>query len=671
MNKRLIINKLRFHVSTIAKNTYGATVVFEPKGLNIIWGPNSVGKTSIITGIIYGLGAEKGLGIFSSSQNPFKPEFREKINNEEIQQSCLFLDISNGERTISIFRYIKGGDIDIVAIKEDNETEYSKRFIVNGEGVFSESGFQTYLFEFLGFSKVSVPTYEDKEARLYFENILPLFFVEQRAGWSQIQARQVTRFGIRDVKKISFEYLMGLDKFKKHIEELYKKMKEAELKEYKRKLTDRENNIFIESNGEKKDNKLFVLTKEQGQIFIDDYISYLKSKYECNSKNINKITSLNDGYEEENKQLRSQIGVLEIQLRKIKSKIDQTNIEIQGYNTYLDRIRTNKYKNKQLKKLLEIPVEFNISMCPVCGLPIDSEKEEENDCILCHRHPTKKKVISTPDENLLFLEDEESTFIKAINQKEFDKQKFIVEKERIKSILYERQEQLTHQTKTYAGADFEKMRIQILKVDSLYKEYDRYRKIKEKWDNLDKEGALRKIISTLEEEISGYTEKISTYEQSEEDKKIEEVIKKHIKNNLNLLGLFKHDKKLISRILINEKDDYGPFLLDQDIYNISSSSDNIRIIFCYYLALLQTSMELKTQTNILFPNILILDEPKQQNLDGESLNSGIRIIENMNPNEYQAILTTYSENPTDYKYLKKYITYEMKNSDDYLLKKIK
>jgi hypothetical protein len=60
-------------------------------------------------------------------------------------------------------------------------------------------------------------------------------------------------------------------------------------------------------------------------------------------------------------------------------------------------------------------------------------------------------------------------------------------------------------------------------------------------------------------------------------------------------------------------DFYTPYLDSFDIYNISSSSDNVRIILSYYMALLQASIKLKEKTNIRFPNLLILDEPKQQN----------------------------------------------------------
>ena len=63
----LKINNLTYNILTFQGNQFGADIPFKD-GLNIVFGPNSVGKTSIVTGIVYGLGAEKGLGIFKTAQ---------------------------------------------------------------------------------------------------------------------------------------------------------------------------------------------------------------------------------------------------------------------------------------------------------------------------------------------------------------------------------------------------------------------------------------------------------------------------------------------------------------------------------------------------------------------------------------------------------------------------
>jgi hypothetical protein len=659
--RNLIINRLKYTVEAGA-DKYGADISFK-KGLNIIYGPNSVGKTSIITGIIYGLGAEKGLGIFKSLQNPFKPEFYESIDGKAITRSYLNLEISNGDKVISIFRYIKGGDINIVAVKDESDYQYVEKLIIAGEGVFSENGFQNFLFNFLELNQVDLPTYDQKLSKLYFENILPLFFVEQRAGWSQIQARQVTRYNIKDVKKVAFEYLMGLDRFKLHLIELEKKELENLLKKNKDILKEKEENLFILANAEKSENILIVNTKNIGKASIYDYISYLEEKYKSESLTINQLTSQNKDFEDSNLTIRNSLKRLDFEYRKLNERIEKINTELDGYVNYLERIQKNKYKNKQLKKIQELPSELNIKICPICENTLKTSNE--NECALCHSDVNKK--ISSPEQNLVFLEDEENTFKKVINQRTLDRRKIIEQVDNLKEKINDYEKQLEHQTKTYAGKEFERLRTKILEVDSIHKDKEKYSRLAVRWEDLK---PLRLEIEKQDEKYEELKKEIKNYSQTESDITTLNTIKTNIQDNVRELGLFKSNRGLINNIKLDEQDNYSPYLEDFDIYNISSSSDNIRIILSFYLSLLQTSVKLVQNKKIQFPNLLILDEPKQQNLDNDSLLNCISVIEKIPANETQVILTTYSDIKKDKTRFQKYIIHEMTSSTDYLLKKI-
>lgn len=666
--RKLKINKLIYKITTVNDNVYGATIPFKD-GLNIVYGPNSVGKTSIVTGLIYGLGSEKGLGIFKSVQNPFKPEFYQSINGERIKKSFLLLEIFNGSKTVTIFRYITGGDINIVAVKNciaDNffKTEELEKYIVVGEGVFSENGFQNFLFNFLNLKPVEVPTYDQKYSKLYFENILPLFFVEQRAGWSQIQARQVVRYNIKDVKKVAFEYLFGLDRFNLHLSELQLKEIDIQLKKSINELSGKEENLLIIANAEKIDEILLIDTKFIGKASIYDYIKYLKEKYKIESDLINNVSSQNKEYEDSNLKLRDSLKRLDYEYRFRTTQIEKITLEIEGYKNYLDRIQSNKYKNKQLKKIQEFAIELNIKTCPVCEANLSHSNLEE--CFLCHSDLNKK--ISSPEQNLVFLEDEESTFKKVISQRNLDRKKVIEDRNNIKDKISSYETQLDHQTNTYAGKEFAILRQRILDADATFKEMEKYSRIEIRWKDIE---PLRLLIKKLQSKYDALKLIIDAHNQTERDIKILNTIRNFIHLNVKDLGLFKGNQKMISDIRLDSNDNYSPYLDNFDIYNISSSSDNIRIILSYYLALLQTSIKLKADNEIKYPNILILDEPKQQNLDNDSLINCINTISKISPAEGQIILTTYSELPEDKEKFKEHIIYEMKNKKDYLLKKIK
>jgi DNA repair exonuclease SbcCD ATPase subunit len=664
---RLIINKLVYNIQTEEGGRYGAEIPFKA-GLNIIYGPNSVGKTSIVTGIVYGLGAEKGLGIFKTIQNPFKPEFYKAIDGKTVKTSYLLLEISNGEDVVTIFRYIKGTDIAIAAVKpcvaaDFFKTEHSEKYIVAGEGVFSENGFQSFLFNFIGLRQVELPTYDQKFSKLYFENILPLFFVEQRAGWSQIQARQVIRYNIKDVKKVAFEYLFGLDRFKLHLLEIEIKDIEGQLKKLKDELIQKEENLLIIANAEKNDMMLLINTNQIGKAGIYDYINYLKERYQAETKFINELSSNNKEFEDSNSRIRDLLKSLDFQYRKASERVDKISAEIAGYENYLDRIQANKYKNKQLKKIREFSTELNIKTCPVCEAQLLGS--EDGHCILCHTDLSKK--ISTPDQNLEFLEDEENTFKKVIAQRLLDRRKLFEQRSVLKDRISELETQLEHQTTTYAGKEFAQLRERILAADAVHKDMEKYTRIAVRWEDL---VPLRSKIKIAQSNYDKLKEDINKYVQTKDDNLIIETVKKFIQANVTSLGLFKGNKDLIDNIKLDSTDNYTPYLDNFDIYNISSSSDNIRIILSYYLALLQTSIKHKALKKIQYPNVLILDEPKQQNLDNDSLVDCIAVIETIPANESQVILTTYSELPSDREKFSAHIIYEMKNKTDYLLKPI-
>ncbi len=52
---------------------------------------------------------------------------------------------------------------------------------------------------------------DGSEGPLYLECLFPYFFVEQKHGWSGVQARIPTYLGIQDVSKRSAEFILDLD----------------------------------------------------------------------------------------------------------------------------------------------------------------------------------------------------------------------------------------------------------------------------------------------------------------------------------------------------------------------------------------------------------------------------------------------------------------------------
>src|SRR4051812_2660268 len=92
------------------------------------------------------------------------------------------------------------------------EGQYTQRdFFVRDPGAAQrEAGFHRFLAEFIGWDLPTVSRFDGSETQLYLETIFPLFYVEQKAGWSAMPAAFPTYFQIRDVGRRAVEFLMGL-----------------------------------------------------------------------------------------------------------------------------------------------------------------------------------------------------------------------------------------------------------------------------------------------------------------------------------------------------------------------------------------------------------------------------------------------------------------------------
>jgi len=661
--RNLFVNRLKYLIKCEDNSNYGADVKFE-KGVNIIYGPNSVGKSSIIIGIVYGLGMEKSLGIFKSSQNPFKPEFYDKIDNKKIIDSELFLEISNGRRIVTLNRKIVG-HTETCILNECSMNDFSKsrgvKLIADGDGVMSENGLQKYIFDFLNWEIVEVPKYEGKPSKLYLENLAPLFFVEQNAGWSEIQDRQVTRYGIKDIKKIAFEYLMGLDKFDIHLVELNQRELKEKINSIELDLKNKEENLMVLGNASNDDNNnLFIEHSKFGKLHIDNLIQELKKDLTEKIEMKEVLDKTKDKAKSFENKSRDKLREITHHRRVASEKVNSLIREISSYNNYLKNIETNRLKNIQLKKINESLSNINVGTCPICESKLSNT--EEGYCHLCKENISK---ISTPGENISFLEDERASFKMILQKKELELDKAKQRLKELKETEREYTEKLNFQLQTYYGEDLQKIREMQSEADSIQNEIQKYKTIKNQWENLE---SIRVRIKDYIEEENELKEQIRRYRQSTTDKTILDGILNNLKRNVSKLRLFKYKPELASELKLDRNYNYTPYLENYDLYNISSSSGIIRIILSYYISLLQTSVKIDVD-KIRFPNLLIFDEPKQQNLDETDFENFIEIIEQIPSDTSQVILTTFNENRNRDK-IEKYIRYEMKSSDDYLIKKL-
>ena len=225
----LRLRHLRMRAMTSA-GPYGTDIGFG-QGLNVIWADNTKGKSTCMQGMLYALGLEKMLS--PRREVPLPHAMTAFLKNDDettatVLESSVSLEIQNGAGSIvTVHRPVKRLGVDSRLITVDfgpTLTDPSARpeqrnfFVLDPGAAQREDGFHRFLEDFLGWQLPHVRRYDLPEGKLYLETIFPLFWVEQKVGWSAIPAAIPTYLKIREVQKRAVEFIMDLDIHKLELE---------------------------------------------------------------------------------------------------------------------------------------------------------------------------------------------------------------------------------------------------------------------------------------------------------------------------------------------------------------------------------------------------------------------------------------------------------------------
>lgn len=257
----LRLRHLRLRALT-SEGIYGTDIGFGP-GLNVIWADNTKGKSTCMQGMIYALGLERMLSPKREVPLPhamtsyLREDDESRVN---VLESNVSLEIENGAgRVITVYRPVVKEAVDNRCITvyfgpvlTDPEAHAERRdFFVSDPGAAQRAdGFHFFLEDFLGWRLPLVRRYDAPDVKLYLETVFPLFWVEQKAGWSSIPATIPTYFRIRDVHKRAVEFIMDLDVHKLELKRQHLDEQIVQLTRDWRNLWD-EIDRFVRRNGGK------------------------------------------------------------------------------------------------------------------------------------------------------------------------------------------------------------------------------------------------------------------------------------------------------------------------------------------------------------------------------------------------------------------------------------
>lgn len=214
------------HIRLRAETTgglYGADVKLDG-GLTVLHAPNTSGKSTVLHSFLYALGLEQMLS--PRREIPLSYAMRDYVENpangveHKILESYVAVEIENASgQTMTVRRnVIAEGDRRLINVTNGPELtegpgEYARRdyFVMDAGGAQREAGFHRLLAEFMSWDLPTVKKFDGGDCPLYVETLFPLFFVEQKVGWTAIPGAIPTQFRIREVHRRSVEFLMDFD----------------------------------------------------------------------------------------------------------------------------------------------------------------------------------------------------------------------------------------------------------------------------------------------------------------------------------------------------------------------------------------------------------------------------------------------------------------------------
>ncbi|GGQ26064.1 hypothetical protein GCM10010233_49050 [Streptomyces pseudogriseolus] len=217
MKTRIRAVKLRVHS---AAGPAGATVHFK-SGLNVLRASNSRGKTQSLQAIVYALGLEPMFGPNSGtslgSALTTQIAYGEPERSVAVQSSWCAVELENQNGIITAQRAVKNSRVQPNLVRvwrgpaitgDPSELRHEEYFVRESGSARNPRGFHRLLTEYLGWQLPVIPKYTGGEALLYPEVIFPFLYADQRS-WGSAGPRPVTQYQLREPTRRAAEFLLG------------------------------------------------------------------------------------------------------------------------------------------------------------------------------------------------------------------------------------------------------------------------------------------------------------------------------------------------------------------------------------------------------------------------------------------------------------------------------
>lgn len=628
----LRINRLRIEINTV-NGVYGIDTPFSP-GLNFIASEdNTCGKSSILAAIYYCLGLEQiigGVGGIGSKvlTSAFKSTIEDNQKSFRVLESGAYLEISNGHDTVTIYRNITSENKDnrLVSVYYseydaigDPKTQVSDFYVNIQNAATSEKGFHTFLEEFLHISLPMVGTSDGNERKLYLQIIFSAMFIEQKHGWADILSGMPV-FGIRESKKRVVEFLLDLDTIKNERERAQLRNVKAQIeKNWEKRIEAFQYRVLSQSGTAinlplhprvLSDNDYLRITiLSDCDEPIADAIARLQEQYDAACLLKPRVI---DNFEELNKELSEtvqSIHSLEKDEARIVEELFYESGAIQRLEKDIALIDADIQNNNDAARLQNFGSDNSTdccsSTCPVC-----KQKIHDN-MILAESN----FVFMDIETNILHLKEQKKMLVFTLSNHQARKEQLEQEKTRLATdILALRRLAQALRSDLYMTTDADSSEAIMLKKIEISRKIENFKKLQDEFDQflLD--------LSDLSKQWGIYLErksKLPKHDKSDADVEKIRLLKARFIENLKL---YNYSSLTDFGAIDISEESLLPTIDGFDMKFDSSASDGIRVIWAFTMALLQVSIE----KNGNHPGIIIFDEPAQQSIVPQDMDSFIK-----------------------------------------------
>lgn len=604
-------------------------VVTLNKGLNVIIGDNTTGKTSLASCFYYILGMEE---LMSPKRNVDSLDrcLKEHFSIDDsstgmkkiwyVDSSYVESEIMNdsGKRLLlhrDIRNEVMNANKIYISDWENGEWKNKREYFLHSMDDNNQTidfAFYGFLANFAGITLPSVPVRNSiKESVLYLQTMFALCYIEQTRGWADYFAT-IKGYNILRPKQRIIEYALSLARDIDY--ETKQKMKEK--RDCAKAKWEHEINIIkgilacnnyeaigLEDNIEKQQSKIESLKIAfigKNDIDINRYLNDLEEKIGAFEQNKNAVVQ---EYSSEDRRLIETYQRHRQIYDDFCHKIALDKQKLAGLTLKLSELEKEHKRIAGLNKVDNVFTTLQVTVCPTCKqqLPIGEERKEE-------------KVTKNQLEEIDHLISSKKTFLgtlKEITENNLQlKQLHLLYIEKL--LLQDKAlvNQLSHETYFSASGISE---VEIMEIAKLKLELEQTKAL------LNKVDTAKERLSIIKEEYEEYDKEYKSL-KTNECKGLETSLSKFVVIFKNYLMGFEYRSNYKDQIYLETNSEssykYFPMVQMQNdsselIRSVSSASDFIRSIWAYYIALLKVGCK--------HPGFVIFDEPCQQSMDESSL----------------------------------------------------